>query len=255
VYVARVGDAVLTESDLARAGSAQSQHFARQYVSNWVTSELLYQEARRAGFTEAHDVVQQVEQAKRQLAINAFIEKEVYGDDSASVSERDIENEFNANREAYRLRDDVVRLSFAIFDERDAANAFRSKLLRGQRWADALNEIASSPDASERLLRKATDDYFTQATLYPEELWKIARALTKEDVSYVVKTNAGYCVAVVHAGWRQGEIPELAYVRNEVKDRIVIDRRRAKYNDLLERLRSKYDVDVQLSSLDTTATE
>ncbi len=250
-YVARVGNATLTEKDLAGVRSARAEHLARQYVSNWVTSELLYQEARRNGFTESDDVLWQIEEAKKQLAINAYLEKEIYSGDSAEVDESALEQEFKSNREAYRLREDVAKISFAIFDERDAANTFRSKVLRGTTWIEAVRKIESDPEAKQQLLRVATNEYFTQAMLYPEELWKIARTLSKEDVSYVVKTEAGYCVVLVHNTQRQGELPDFDYAKSEMKERLTIERRKAKYDELLATLRSKYDVDVRLGSTDS----
>jgi hypothetical protein len=247
-----VGNATLTEKDLAGVRSAQAEHLALQYVSNWVTSELLYQEARRNGFAESDEVLRQIEQAKKQLTINAYLEKEIFSGDSAEVDEAALEQEFKSNRQAYRLREDVVKISFAIFDERDAANTFRSKVLRGTTWIDAVREIESDPEAKKQLLRVATNEYFTQAMLYPEELWKIARTLSKEDVSYVVKTDAGYCVVLVHGTQRQGEPPDFNYAKSEMKERLTIERRKAKYDELLATLRSKYDVDVRLGSTDST---
>ncbi len=244
-----MGDATLTERDLA---NTQAQHLARQYVSNWVTAEMLYQEARHKGFTESDDVVLQIEEARKRLAINAYLEKEIYSADSSDVDEAMLESEFQSDREAYRLREDVVRMSFAIFDERDAANTFRSMVLRGTLWRDAVLQTQSDPEAKQQLLRVATNEYFTQAMLYPEELWKIARTLSKEEISYVVKTNAGYCIALIHDTQRQGELPEFDYARTEVKERITIERRKAKYDELLTTLRSKYDVEVRLGTVDST---
>jgi hypothetical protein len=244
-----VGDATLTEKQFAEGRDTRGEQFARQYVSNWVTAELLYQEARQRGFSESDEVVQQVEQAKKQFAINAYLEKVVFSDDSSDVEDATLLTEFQSHRETYRLREDLVRMSFAIFEEREAANTFRSAVLRGLPWNAALQEIKSDPDAS--VLRAATSEYFTQSLLYPEELWKIARTLMKEDVSYVVKTNVGYCVAIVHGTYRQGDLPELDVVRNEVRERVLLKRRKAKYNEVLALLRTKYEVEVRLVPTDS----
>ncbi len=252
-YVARVGNARLTPEELSKSGSVHTEHSSRQYVSNWVTNELLYQEARRNGIPEADDVLQQIEEAKRQLVINAYLEKKVYADEPFDIGDEELSTEFKEHRAAYRLHEDVAKMSFALFEEREPANAFRLKILRGTSWSDAAQQVQSDSETKEQVLRVATQEYFTQSMLYPEELWKIARTLSKEDVSYVVKTSAGYCVVLVHATMKQGELPDFEYAKNEIRERLTIERRKAQYEELLATLRTKYDVDVRLDSVDATA--
>jgi hypothetical protein len=251
-YVARVGDALLTKEELVDVGADTAEHMRRRYISQWVDAQLLYQEARRGGFAESDEVRRRVEETKRQLAVNAFLEKEVYsnGDDIADNAALD---EFNRNRGAYRLRDDVVNLSYVIFDDRDAANTFRSKIVRGATWDEALQSIQADDEMKSQMLRSASKGYFTQPMLFPEELWKMARTLSKEDVSYVVRTRAGYVVALVHGVRRQGEMPDFDYAKQEIKERLLMESRRRKYEELLATLRGKYEIDVRLHAADSTA--
>jgi len=250
-YIARVGNARLTNEALLQSGAAQAEHLSLQYVTNWVTNELLYQEALRKGFTETDEVLRQAAEAKRQLAINAYLQKEIYASDAPDISDDSLSTEFKEHRNEYRLREDVVNLSFAVFVDREPANAFRLKLLHGTSWSDALQGVPPDSNSKQQILRVATREYFTQPMLYPEELWKIAQTLNKEEVSYVVKTSAGYCIAVVHATMKQGDAPDFEYAKEEIKERLTIARRKAEYDELLGTLRKKYDVDVRLDSIET----
>lgn len=252
MYVARVGDAVLTESDLQRAGVENSAVRRSDYISTWVTSQLLYEEAKRSGLMESDEVKRRAADAARQIAVSALLDREVYNDDSSAISDGAVEAEFLANPAAYRLREDVVNISYVLFDERDAANAFRSRLLRGAAWSDAVAGVRADGSQESGLLRVASQEYFTRAMLYPEELWKIARTLNKGDVSYVVRTNAGYCVVKVHDSRRQGEVPDLDYARNEIRERLLVQRRSEKYNQLLSTLRSRFPIDVRMTAADST---
>lgn len=250
-YVARVGDAILTNEELEEAGADTTEQARRRFISQWVDAQLLYREAARSGFVESDEVRRRVEETKRQLAVTAFLEKEVYGN-GAEISDEDALDEFNKNRSAYRLREDVVQLSYVIFDDRDAANTFRSKLLRGATWNEALQSVYADEAMKSQVLRAASSGYFTQAMLFPEELWKMARALSKEDVSYVVRTRAGYVVALVHGVRRQGEMPDFDYAKQEIKERLLMEARVRKYEALLAALREKDDVEVRLPGFDTT---
>ncbi len=216
-----------------------------------MTQQLLHQEARRRGFAESPEVLAQIEDAKRQLAVNAYLQEEIYGDTSI-ITDEAVAEEFSARRDQYRVTEDVVRISFAIFDERDAANAFRAKILRGASWSESVHQVQGDDEIKDHILRIETSKYFSQAMLYPEELWKVARTLSKEDISYVIRTAAGYCVALVHEAIKQGELPTLEYARDEIRKRLEIVHRTAKYNELVATLRAKGDIEIRLGSSDTT---
>jgi peptidyl-prolyl cis-trans isomerase C len=252
-YVARVGSVELREDDLA--GSADSLAHARgksmAYVNEWVVNELLYQEAQRRGMADSDELRKQLEATRKRLAVEALLEKEVYG--AGEVSDEEVSALFKKNAGLFTLREDVARVSYALFSERDAANQFRAVILRGSSWEEAVAGSQRDSLRGRALRAVARSQYFTQATLFPDELWKLARTLPKEEVSYVVKASAGYYVLTVHSLRHVGETPEFEYVRNEVRDRLLIERRRARYEQLVSDLRTTHKVEVNLSVADTAS--
>ena len=55
-----------------------SQAQIQQYIQRWLTEESLYREAIDRGLDHTDEMNQKVEDVRRQLAINALLEKEVY---------------------------------------------------------------------------------------------------------------------------------------------------------------------------------
>jgi parvulin-like peptidyl-prolyl isomerase len=108
-------------------------------------------------------------------------------------------------------------------------------------WSDAVRQLER--DSTSRT-QTAENQYFTRSTLYPEELWKLARTLRPGEVSFVVKTEAGYAVLHVNGIRHQGETPDFSYVRDEIRDRLLIDVRRKRYDRLVSDLRSHHSVEV-----------
>jgi len=254
-YVARVDQSFLTEEELAAVhdslGDVRAQ--TRDYINEWIDTELLYQEAVRQGLAETESLRRQLEITRKRLAVGALLDRNLYTEDTADVSEDAIQALYNAGGDAFRLREDVVNISFALFGERDVANAFRSSLVRGNEWSDALRQIQTDSLMRSLLLQVADKQYFTQSNLYPRELWKLARTLGRGEVSFVVKTDNGYYVLTVHGMRRQGEMPDLEYIRMEIRDRILIEQRRARYEKLVKDLRAKHTVEVRIPLADTTA--
>ncbi len=247
-FVARVGQSALTEEDLAEAHDslAQTPDRRREYIAEWVNAELLYQEAKRRGLTDSDRLRRQIEATTRKLVIGALLEQELYADEN--VSDDDVVVLYNSGADAFRLREDVANVSYALFGDRDAANGFRGKLVRNTAWTVAVEEVQKDSALKPHLLLVATRQYFTQSNLYPAELWKLAKNLARDEVSFVVKTDAGYYVLVAHSMKKQGDLPELEYVRTEIRDIILIEQRRTRYNKLLAELKSKHSVEIRLGA-------
>jgi parvulin-like peptidyl-prolyl isomerase len=254
-YIARVGTAEMTEDDLA-ASTDSLGRVPRQpgeVVNEWIINELLSQEAARRGLTTTDVFRRQMESTKKRLAIAALLEQELFAEnDTVLVNDAALTTAFKAAANDYVLREDVVLASYAIFSDRDAANTFRSSVLRGRNWTDALLLARVDSLTAPHLLRAAERQYFTQTTLYPPELWKLARTLARDEVSFVAKTDAGYYVLMVHRVKHQGEIPDFEYVRSDVRQRLLIEERRARYEKLVSDLRARHPVDIRLERVDTT---
>ena len=251
--VARVGSVGLTREELAHAGDSLGipRSASRAFVDEWVVSELLFQEAQRRGMADDPSVLRRLEESRKRFAIDALLEKEIFGGSAEGITDEAAAAYFKANASLFTLKEDVVRLSYLLFSDRDPANLFRTKVLRGTLWDDAVRQIRSDSVNTRTLRGSARAQYFTQSTLYPDELWKLTRTLAGEEVSFVVKTAAGYYVMMVHSVRHTGDAPEPDYVKNDVRDRMLIAQRRAQYEKFVAELRSRHTVEVTLGDADT----
>jgi hypothetical protein len=64
----------------------------------------------------------------------------------------------------------------------------------------------------------------------------------------------GTYVIRVHETFRQGDLPPFDFARDEVRQRLLMDLRRDKYDALVASLRARRRVDVHLERLDTSRT-
>jgi hypothetical protein len=253
-YVARVGTAELTEDDLryladSSGAVGRSDHEA---VNDWIVNELLFQEAARRGLTATDSYRRQVDDAKKRLAIAAVLDQELYAmADTVLVNDAAVDAAYTASPAEYILHEDVVNASYIVFSDRDGANAFRSAVLRGMNWNDAVREANSDPKTAPLVLQTASRQYFTLATMFPPELWKLTRSLGRDEVSFVLQTPQGFCVVKSHGIKRQGESPDLVYVRTEIRQRLLVTERRALYERLVENLRARYGIDIRMELVDT----
>jgi hypothetical protein len=246
--LARVGTVELTAGDLATPGdSATLRHPPRDAVDDWVLTELLYQEATRRGITEDDEMQRQMEAVRRRLAVARLLDHEVYGvAEDTIIAEDTLRARYRNTQQELLVREDVIQLSTAAFADRDGANAFRTRLLRGAPWQTAVDSSYASPP-SQNVARR----FFTAATLYPPELWKVARTLNPGEVSFPVKAAEATWVVQLHSARHAGEPADFDYAREELRDREIIERRRARYDRLVAALRTRRAGDIHIERFDT----
>ncbi len=250
--IARVGDAVLTleEASLAVDSSRGSyDQQVRAYAASWVINELLHQEAEREGVDKTEQFERQAKDAVRQLAVQAYLEKHVYAD-TIAVNDSSARSFFSAHTDEFMVREDIRKMNIAVLAKREHAVAFVTLLSQGIPWNKALERISSG--SSSPILLSESEQYYTKRTITPPELWKVASTLSENEPSFPVKTSSGYVVMQLLQAIKEGATADFDAVRDEVRQRVLMEQRRKQYDDLLVSLRNKYSVQLFFPLTDTT---
>lgn len=255
-FVARVGTSRLSADDLIMKGGirADSSLAARNYINEWVSTELLYQEAVRRRLDQSDIVRERIQAVGKRLAIDALLDEALF-QDSSGISNEEVDRYFADHQTEFTLAEDLALVSLAMFDDRGPANTFRSAIVRGASWDQAAEDAQTDTVVSAHLLQLSNRKYHTASTLFPGELWKLARTVADSSVSFVVTTDAGYHVLFLHKFFRKGELPDLAYIAHEIHGRLLMEGRKRKYEELLRDLRSRFPVEVHLPSPSEQTTE
>jgi len=248
--LARIDDRTLTLEDVrARLDSSRGVTAAQvgEYARRWINDEILYREAVRRGLDNTETARVQLEDAHRQLAINALLQEEIYSDKLQASTAEEVSQYYGAHSKEFTYSGDVALVSYVLFRDRDAANAFRTSVLKGASWRQAVGQVLADPQQSPQILARIDSGYYTQSTLLPAELWRVAAASAKPETSFPIRTNEGSYVLIVWKFGRQGQVADFAYVENEIRSRLTIERRRRALTTLVETLRSKHAVELMLS--------
>ncbi len=242
--VARLGDAALTEAELARAvdglpADLDSAAARRAAVEAWVARELFVQEARRAGLDADPEVARRLEESARAVLEDAardrLLADALAGDDVAAYYER--------HRASLALREPYVRLRHLRVpaDRAEAAEQALADALTtpdpDAAFATVARRFASDPDGAVAFA----------ASFAPESrLREVAPALA-DGVAGLAPGGAtavipdGPTAHVVHVVDRvaEGAVPPLAVIRAELAEQLRASRRHDAEARLLERLRAE----------------
>ena len=220
-----------------------SQVQIQQYIQRWLTEESLYREAIDRGLDRTNEMNQKVDDVRRQLAINALLEKEVYSQQTSNFSTEDVRQYYDTHLKEFNVMHDMALVSYVLFKNRDAATEFRNLGLKGTPWNSAVAQQAQS------VVLRVDSSYRTEATLLPAELWRVASKSANRELSFPISTEHGYYILAVWKFIKQGQTAELPFVEQEIRGRLTVERRRQLYDQLIQSLRAKHAIEVFASSV------
>lgn len=217
------------------------------YISLWVTNTLLFQEAQREGIDNSDRFRNQMEETRRQIAIQDLLQQYVYSD-TAGADEQALRAYFEKHVNEFFVAEDMIKLNSIGFNSRENASAFAASVTQEHSWDEAVAKTRNSASASLQIVSAAANQYYSRRSLYPPELWKVASTLNANDVSFPIKTNLGYFIIQLLSVLPQGKPADFDLVRDEVKNRVMIEIRRQHYEQYLGTLRKRYDVEILLNT-------
>ncbi|HTK81052.1 MAG TPA: peptidylprolyl isomerase [Bacteroidota bacterium] len=251
--IARVGTVELTRAEAyahidTSASSIDLQ--LQAYTTSWINSELLHQEAERQKIEGSDEAERKLSDARKQMVNQMFLDHYMKSD-SGTIHEQELHNYYDAHEAEFIAHDLMLKLRIAVFTSRDRASAFTTGFMKTSNWDSVLAE----PSIASGLVRSSLPQYYSQHTLFPPELWRIATTLSIDDISFPVKISSGYAIVQPIGAAREGKPLPFELVRDEIYQRLLIEHRRTRYDALLGTLRQRYAVEVFTGSFrqaDTT---
>ena len=247
-YVARVGSSYLTREDVSRALQAiplpeDSADVRRQVVEQWVTNELLFQEAQRRSLRSRAEVQRRLEESERSVLIDAVI-ADLYAEAPPSISTADVRAYFEQNRERMKLREPFVRVRHLWTAHPDSAEA-ALRVLRSARaadtddslWVQIANRYAAAPEHA----LASDQNYLPESQIFSEQpaLRATLNRLNEGEVSVVVPLDSTFHVVHLVDQVPAGTLPELSWVQDEIVHLMSIEARKQMYQRQVQRLRTE----------------
>jgi hypothetical protein len=242
--IVRVGDAALTLEDAKSHIDTSRQPYNDQiqkYMMQWVNEELVNQEAKRKGIENDERFRYRMQEANR-ILVNQYFLAQYFYSDTVDIKEELIQEYFKNHLTEFIVQEDVIKMNTVTFSTRDRASSFAASILHGTSWSNAVDAVLGDPSSG--IISNSIGKQYTQRTLFPVELWRVASTLKPSEVSFPVKTSNGFSVLMLISILKKGEQTEYAFVRDEVRERVLLEQRRKRYTDLIENLHQKYKVEM-----------
>lgn len=248
--LATVNSSQLYMKDVAARVDTTSAYSVRSYVSNWVNQQLLFEEARRQGLDNTQEFQGSVKEYARQLAITMLLNKIVY-QAPIDLPQDELLNYYNSHRNDFRAIDEITCVNLAAFAERKVAVSFRNALVSGSSWDDVFNDIPTSA-----IVDLKDSIYLTSSSVQPA-IWDVIQSLEDGKISFPIQADSVSYVVQVIKKLSVGELLPFGYAASQIKQRMLIEKRRRLYTLLLDSLRSagNFQIDPSVAMRDTSVVE
>lgn len=247
-YVARVGSSYLTQDEVQDAlesapASQDSADARRQIIEQWVTNELLYQEAKRQGLREEPDVKQLLQENERSVLISALVST-LYEQDTVRPSAAEVNAYYERHRQQLRLREPYLQVRHLASPNADSAAQARSLLQQAviaghadSTWSLLAHRFATDPS---RALDLASNFYpaqrlFSQLPPLRDKL----RTMSDGQIATLVRTDSLTHVLQLVERVPAGTVPPISWIEDEIQRRLTIQERKQRYARRVQRLRNE----------------
>lgn len=247
-YVARVNDQFLTSEEVEKAlrsmpARLDSSDARNQVIEQWITNALLSEEASRRGLGNSEEVRRLLQESKRSIMASALLSV-LYEEENAQPTPAELQSYFDRNVELFRLREPFVRVRHLSAADRDSALSARAAMMRldastssDSLWRNVAQRFAEDEAASTYLgaSHVALARLFSSDT----ELHEVVRRLRPGETSAVVATSDRFHVVQLVERAEPGSLPELAWVEEELRRRMVVQGRKQIYARQVQKLRNE----------------
>jgi hypothetical protein len=135
--VARVNDKYLSKEELNKAlptglTTQDSALFRNNYIKMWATKELLLDKAKINVEDEDGDIEELVKNYEKELLIDKYKKALLQQELDTVITDQDINDYYEANKNVYRLNEDLMQLKYIYFnkdlaDSKDILKLFKSE--------------------------------------------------------------------------------------------------------------------------------
>lgn len=247
-FIARVGDRKLTRQELDQALSSMTKgadlkEARNQILEQWITTELLAQEAERRDLTHDPEVQKLIQESTRSVIISAMLER--IRQESPEPSTEEIARYFQENQSALVLREPYVRIRYLRTKDQTKADRARNELLEAlktptktdERWKEIVKKYGDDPSGTLAF----SYHYIPESRLEDggEAIWQILAQLNPGELSDLKNIDGIWHVVQLVDRVPQGASPRLPWITDEIRQQLQIRAQKVQFATFVQDLKNK----------------
>ncbi len=242
-YLAVVNDRMLTKSTVGYLVDTlyfNEENF-EQVVHNWIETELLTQAALSEGFDARVEFAIRNDFNTRRLLASEYLKvklKEV----NTNVSKEELEDYFQKHQSEFILNYNIYKVNQIVTTNISKAIDLRNTTLSQLDFSKSVN-LTFKP---EEIIDQRYAVYLKEFDDMPYELANIIQTLNPGEITYPISLGNGeYLVTQLIAKYEKGDEPSIEFVKELIEERIIFERQKNFYQELINKLAKEADIKVR----------
>lgn len=236
--LAEVGGDVLTLEDarekipdfMLRQDSLYSLN---NYREDWVERKVMLQEAQRLDLDQNPEVRERLARLQEEVLIEA-LEDHITAREEIEVTDEEARSYYQEHKNQFVLDEEYIRFRHFVGDNLEAAETARQELLNGTSWEDVAREYAVD---GERLIEDSEKFYPKSMALNDLEVMNsYLERIGISEISSIRQINGNYHFVQLLDTRSRGEHPDLDWLLGEVKQWLLLEKRRRSFNSYVKNL-------------------
>ena len=243
--VARVNRSLLTVDEMeaemeAAALPAATLQMRKDWVSDWIRTELLYQEALRRDLDSNDETVRELNRIRRDHLANIVLEH-LQLDSLLVVTDDEVIEYYEIHQQEFIYHEPELRLSVIVLPDEATARQIRTQLARR---GGTFKELARSRSIHPSSVNGGDLGYLKKADISDVSVQELVFNMYVGQVSRPVLSESGSFIFRVMDRREVGTLPPLDEVRGEIVNRMLQERRRDAVRRFVETLQLGADVEI-----------
>jgi peptidyl-prolyl cis-trans isomerase C len=230
-----------------------------QFLDRWINITLIAQEAKEKKLDEDPEIQTKIENIINAILAQEFLQREM--EDKINISDDEIETYYKENKdrftdpESVKARHILVKVSEGADEKswteaKSKAENIKKELESGKDFAELAKKYSDDPGSK----NKGGDlGFFPKGRMVPE-FESVAFSLKPNELSDPVKTNFGYHIIQMQEK-KAASTKTLSEAQSEIRQTLQEEKQRLLQDALIEKLKSKYPVQVNKDLLNKNKTQ
>lgn len=212
-----------------------------QIVQNWIEMELLTQAALSEGFEAKDEFAVRSDFNTRRLLASEYL-KEKLKEVNTVVSKEELENYFKNHKDEFVLSYDIYKVNQVITTNLTKAIDLRNSTLAQLDFSKSVR-VTFKP---EEIIGERYGLYLKEFDEMPFVLANMIPTLIPGEITYPIDIGNGeYLITQLVNKYNKGDEPEIEFVRELIEERIIFERQRKFYQDLITKLAQEADIKIR----------
>lgn len=240
--IAQVNQEVLTEEELKNQFTtaqweAMSPDTKREYIRQWIDLTLMAQQAEEKKLDKKQQVIFRTALSTKKVLANALIAQEL---SELKVSEEELFNYYRIHQGELASQNQQLKVQRILVTDSQQEESCMNDLQKGLPFGEAAKIYSQEPAGQNGgyagIVSAADPD---------PTLWNALKGLQLNEIT-AIKMPTGTYIIRYYATVAQGEENSFEAMKDEIKRRIIYEKRQQIYDDLLKELKTKADISISL---------